>query len=338
MDEKLLEIIKYAVAILVLVMVFFGGTFILQNVMGTKYPMMVVVSQSMVPTLGVGDFILVGKISSFDTILAGPPPNGDILVFRRSTLQEEYIVHRAIEKYLDDGEWSFLTKGDNNLFPDGVPILENNVVGKVVGRVPILGYFSLFIKTISGFILVIGLMIIAFYFDNILPEKDNSGKAGKFPILTVIPLLVPIFIIGLLSLNTKANLYIDIFAIGCWYLSCIILPLSIWDDDTGLMIWLYHLVLIMIPIACDIVWWTTKITPSMWWYGEKSTIPLTWLLMKETSMFRRAFSLILGLILPGCIAFLGILTTKRYNIPFVKNLSNKLRKIPEKTNVLELPA
>jgi signal peptidase len=337
LDEKLLEIIKYAVALIVLVMVFFGGTFVLRSVMGTEYPVMVVVSQSMIPTLGVGDFILVGEIPSFETVNAAPPPNGDVLVFQRSSIQDEYIVHRAIEKYLNDGGWSFLTKGDNNLFPDGAPVPENRVIGKVVGRVPILGYFSLFIKTISGFIMVIGLMLIAFYFDNILPEKDVLGKEGRFPYLALIPMLIPIFTVSLLN-NTERNLTLDIVAIASWYISCIVLPLSIWDDDTGLMVWLYHLVLIMIPTVCDIVWWTTRITPSMWWYGEKSTIPLTWLLMKETPTFRRAFRIIVGLLLPGCVAFLGLLTFKRNNNPLVKNISYRIRGVTEKEKLVELPA
>jgi signal peptidase len=338
LDDWVKELIKYGLALTVLVTVFFGGSFILQHFMGTRYPMMVVVSQSMVPNLGVGDFIIVGEVTDFDQVQAGPPQVGDILVFQRSTPGDEYIVHRAVEKYNEGGVWRFVTKGDNNAYPDGTPVPEGQVVGVVRGRIPILGYFSLFIKTLSGFLLVIGFMVVAFFFDNILPGRDSSLKEGDFPWFSALPWLVGPVVIASFWFLKDSHLGLEILVLGAWYIGCLLFPLSLWDDDTGLMVWLYHLVLVMIPVVCDTVWWTANITPSMWWYGTGSSVPLKWLLMQETRMFRRTFTTVLTHLMPGTLLFLGTMAAKRMGLQPFKGISVRLRGVPESEEEIRLPA
>lgn len=327
MDEQVREILKYGVVLLVLVSIFFGGTYLLRTVLGTKYPVMVVVSQSMVPKLGVGDFIIVSQIQDFDDVDAGPPPEGDILVFVRGGYRDEYIVHRAVERHLEDGQWSYVTKGDNNRFPDPQPVAESQVVGKVEGRIPILGYFSLFIKTLRGFSLVVVSMLISFFFDYLLPDRKKKGKRGSFPWLALTPYLLTLITVASFWLNPGNNLKLELVTVVAWYIGCFLLPLAFWDDDMGLMVWLYHLVLVMIPIACDIVWWTTNITPSMWWSVQGSTLPITWLLMEETRYFHRAFMIILMIILPGALIYLSTTLAKRYEVGPFNHLSMELRDI-----------
>ena len=119
MDEGKKEILRYAATFIALIAVFYGGTMVLRNSLGTSNPMMVVISQSMVPTLGVGDFIFIQSIDDFDQVNIGDPPIGDILVFLRPGFSEEYIVHRAIGGVETDDTWVYQTKGDNNAFADG---------------------------------------------------------------------------------------------------------------------------------------------------------------------------------------------------------------------------
>jgi signal peptidase len=325
MDADIRDIAKYGIILLLLVGFFFGSTHILRTVLGSKYPIMVVVSQSMVPNLGVGDFIMVKQVTDFEEIIAGSPPEGDILVFMRNNY-DEYIVHRAVEKYKENDIWRFITKGDNNAYPDGVPVPENRIVGKVIGRIPIIGYFSLFIKTLKGFGLVAILMLIAFFFDYILPPKTTTHENRGFSYISLIPFLIPPLLIALFWFLKDMFLTIELVAITSWYIGCLILPVTLEDDDTSLMLWLYHLVLVMIPISCDIVWWTMNITPSMWWYVQGSTVPITWLLVKETPIFQKAFTVTLELLLPGCLIFLGVMVGKRYRwspiIQFSKILRN----------------
>jgi signal peptidase len=310
MDDGMKEILKYGAAFIVLIGIFYGGSFILKGILGTEFPMMVVVSQSMVPNLGVGDYIFVKSIENFDNVIAGPPSGGDILVFLRPGSRDEYIVHRAIEKKYQSSEWVFVTKGDNNAFADGLPVPQSNVIGKVVNRLPLLGYFSLFIKTMKGFGLVAVFMAISFFFEYISP-KTTTNNTNRFNLLSLIPFLPAVFLIPYQWLYPNNHLFFEYIALIGWYIGCITLPLSIDDDDMGLMIWLYHLVLLIIPIACDMVWWTTGITPSNWWFTKGSTVPITWLLIEETPVFQKAFIQIMGYLTPGTLIFLFSLYAKR---------------------------
>jgi len=325
LGETLREYAKYFLFFIFLAIVAFGGIFVLKSTLKTEYPVMVVVSQSMVPTLGVGDFILVGQIQAFDEVEAGPPPMGDILVFSRSYSSDEYIVHRAVRKAELNGEWFFATKGDNNVIEDSQPVSEDKVIGKVVGRFPIMGYFPLFIKTTRGFGLVAVLMVIIFFADYIMPIKRAERIGGGFRWWSLIPFLSSPLIIVILLMWPDRYLELELLALGVWYLGCFITPIAFEDDDMGLMFWLYHFVLTMIPLGCDLVWKMTGLTPSLWWNTRGSTVPITWLLLQETPQYYQAFNLFALLTLPGCILFLLLMAAKRRGFKPLISLSRRIR-------------
>ena len=311
MDPRIREILKYGSAFAVLIMVFFGSSYVLKGVLGTEYPLMVVVSQSMVPTLGVGDYIIVAKMPDVKQITVGSNPDGEIIVFLKPGSTDEYIVHRAIRRIGSDGKVSYVTKGDNNAFEDGTPVPSENVMGGVIGHIPILGYFSLFIKTMRGFGLVIGFMALTFFLDYILPSRRPN--AGRFPVLSLIPLLVaPIVVVSFWFITSNvAHLALDTVSIASWYIACLLVPLAFHDDDSGAMLWLYHLVLIMLPIACDVTWWTNGITPSMWWYQLGGTVSVNWFLLTEQPSFSVVFDSVLRSLIPGVVIFVVTLYAKR---------------------------
>ncbi|MQY82904.1 signal peptidase I [archaeon] len=325
LGETLREYAKYFLFFIFLAIVAFGGIFVLKSTLRTEYPVMVVVSQSMIPTLGVGDFILVGQIQDFDEVEAGPPPEGDILVFSRSYSSDEYIVHRAVRKVELNGEWFFATKGDHNTVEDSQPVSEDNVIGKVVGRFPIMGYFPLFIKTTRGFGLVAVLMILIFFADYIMPIKRAEKIGGAFRWWTLIPFLSsPLIIVVLLNWPDR-HLELELLALAVWYLGCVVTPLAFEDDDMGLMFWLYHFVLTMIPLGCDLVWKMTGLTPSLWWNTRGSIVPITWLLLQESQQYYQAFNLFALLTLPGCVLFLLLMAAKRRGFQPLISLSRWIR-------------
>ncbi len=328
MDPRFKEVIKYGVAFAVLLLAFFGGSYILKGFLGTEYPMMVVVSESMVPTLGVGDYIIVAQIPDVNTIQAASQPDGEIIVFLRPGSTDEYIVHRAIRKIESGGTVSFVTKGDNNAFPDGTPVPASNIMGKVIGHVPLVGYFSLFIKTTRGFGLVIAFMALAFFIDYVLPPKRALG--GRFPILSLAPLAVAPAVAASfwLAPDGTTHLGLESAALGVWYFACLLIPLAFHDDDSGVMLWLYHLVLIMVPIACDMVWWTNKITPSMWWVNRGSTVPVNWLLIQEQPAFDVVFNSVLRSLIPGVVIFVVVLYAKRKGWEPFASMQRRLRGTP----------
>ena len=85
------EYLKYFFFFIILAGIALGGMQVLKSSFKTKYPIMVVVSQSMVPTLGVGDFILVGQIEVFEDVVAESMPEGEIIVFLRPGSTNEAI-------------------------------------------------------------------------------------------------------------------------------------------------------------------------------------------------------------------------------------------------------
>jgi len=143
----------------------------------SEYPLMPIDSEGMRPTLNNGDLAVVQGLSGASEIKAAKKPEGDIIVFRRPSNPDELLVQRAINKTLVDGVWYFRTQGDNATSPawwtqglntedtwgNGL-FHEKFLIGKVVGRVPLLGYLPLyvsaFLQTPAAMFLFIALMFL----------------------------------------------------------------------------------------------------------------------------------------------------------------------------------
>jgi len=131
-EKKLLR--EWGPTILAVLVIYLMLNVVLPVVLSTKSPLMVVVSESMVPTLNVGDIIIVQGRDSYEI--------EDIVVYVTSLYQKP-IVHRIIDT---KNNGNFVTKGDNNSFPDpgtiapreGVSL--DDVQGKVVYVIPKLGF------------------------------------------------------------------------------------------------------------------------------------------------------------------------------------------------------
>lgn len=148
-----------------------GFWFGLRAGLRTEYPLLTVASGSMVPTLNVGDLILVQGVPNASALIAAPRPDGDIIVFRSPRMDGELIVHRAVDKEFHEGLWYFTTKGDANSGEDrwygqdtwdGM-ISQNRLIGKVIAKAPYIGYIPLYIRTSQGIIIVVILIIIIIF-------------------------------------------------------------------------------------------------------------------------------------------------------------------------------
>jgi signal peptidase len=136
----------------------------------TDYPLLTVASGSMVPTLNVGDLIAVQGVESYSTLYVAPKPDGEIIVFKSPRMEGELIVHRAIYKELNPSDqlWYFRTEGDANFSPDtwfgsetwNGMISQNRIVGRVIGKLPWIGYIPLYIRTPGGIVLIVILIVL----------------------------------------------------------------------------------------------------------------------------------------------------------------------------------
>jgi len=144
----------------------------LKAALGTEYPLLAVSTPSMEPTLLVGDLIMVQGIN-FSQVNAASAPNGDIIVFRGEVIGKpgDLIVHRAVRWENIGGTAYIRTKGDANSGEDGGRVTPADLIGKVVGRVPWLGYVSLFFQPMETKLIIIALIIVyifvAFFWEDI---------------------------------------------------------------------------------------------------------------------------------------------------------------------------
>ena len=188
------EYFQTAIMIILIVIVVLGFWFGSRIILNTDYPMLAVASGSMhlpppstcdgwshpfARTLHTGDLILVEGVNVSD-IYAAPYPNGTIIVFHQ-LYGDELIVHRAIEKKTIDDKVYYVTKGDGNASPDPGPIPAENVIGKVIFRVPWVGHLALFMRNSSGVYLIIALIIILIFIELLIPMIRRKKPATEQP-------------------------------------------------------------------------------------------------------------------------------------------------------------
>ena len=115
------------------------------------YGAYVIVSGSMEPLIKVRDAVII-KRASEDNIKVG-----DVVTYR-STDPAFYgilITHRVINIENDENGKVFITKGDNNETVDRTPVNFNQIQGKVVMRVPKIGYLKYFLIEYYGWIIAV---------------------------------------------------------------------------------------------------------------------------------------------------------------------------------------
>ena len=92
---------------------------------------MAIATGSMEPAINIGDVVIVSKTSADEL------NTGDIIQYRSG---DSTIIHRiAAKKAASDGDWQFITKGDNNNGADAVPVSSDQILGKVVLIIPNVG-------------------------------------------------------------------------------------------------------------------------------------------------------------------------------------------------------
>lgn len=122
------------------------------------YRMYKVSSDSMVPTLNVGDVILVKKTAPEDI------EKGDIITYmaQEGEMAGNPITHRVVaEPEEHNGTWVFLTQGDSEGAPLDPKITDSQLLGRYVRTLPIISK----IYTPTGMIVLIILILILFGYE-----------------------------------------------------------------------------------------------------------------------------------------------------------------------------
>lgn len=130
------------------------------------YTRLVIISGSMSPAIEVGDLIIVKEYDLYEL--------NDIIAFRSGS---SIVTHRIIGF---EGK-NASTKGDFNNVADKDPVEFENIIGKVVSRIPKAGYIILFLRSPAGIMIltlvVIALAALPFVFGK--HERKNNEEEGN---------------------------------------------------------------------------------------------------------------------------------------------------------------
>ena len=162
-NKMLIMIILVLLSLFLLSFFIYIGDAFLNNVLGRSKPPLfstyVIVSQSMVPTINVGDAIFVKRNDSDNYDI------GEIITFTSdsNTYQGVPITHRIINKSkIAKGKSIYATKGDNNDRQDPFTVETSNICGKVLFTIPNFVGVQLFFSKPSNYFLC--LLIVSFVF------------------------------------------------------------------------------------------------------------------------------------------------------------------------------
>ena len=162
-----------SVKLLILAVLLVSASFITWNglkiALNTENPVLVVVSGSMIPTLNVGDLI----------IIRGESPEqisvGTIIVFHSPINYNTLIVHRIVEKIDHGNDFGFKTKGDYNLHADNWIVNSENIIGSYIGKIPYIGIIIIKLKEPAGMSLLIFLIVVMIIFEFLGDKKKERS-------------------------------------------------------------------------------------------------------------------------------------------------------------------
>lgn len=137
----------------------------------------VVLSGSMLPEIGIKDIVVTKKVAAEDLDI------GDIVTFVSpdSRYGGISITHRIIDKYYDEslGNYSYRTKGDNNNVADSALVPNENVLGRVILKIPKLGYLQDLLASKGGLIIVVLIPCLAILSYDIMKILKKVGQRAN---------------------------------------------------------------------------------------------------------------------------------------------------------------
>jgi len=158
----IIQVSAVAVVVLSVIGIYLG----LQIVLATDRPFVAVAGGSMRPTLEIGDLVIIQGVSPTNIQVE------DIIVF--DSPQGSRTIHRVTQiQTLPNGTIQFKTKGDANPNEDLQWIPEQNVHGRVIHRIPYIGWLALD-PTIP--IIIVSILVILVI---LWPEKTKKRFRHK---------------------------------------------------------------------------------------------------------------------------------------------------------------
>lgn len=187
--NKALKLLSYAVIVVLIVCgIFFAYYYASLKIYEQnptsklpKFGLYTIISPSMEPEIKVYDVVV--DLNLFD---ANNIKKGDVITFiSNSNISKGLTVTHRVVEVIDngDGTKSYMTKGDNNLKADSSLVNSNDVLGKVLFKIPQLGRVQFLLANKFGWILVIllpALGVIIYDFIKLFKLLAFNSKFMKF--------------------------------------------------------------------------------------------------------------------------------------------------------------
>jgi len=127
-----------------------------------NYKVLMVLSGSMEPVIKTGSIVAVKPSEDYQI--------NDIITFH-SSKSETPVTHRIVDTGESDDTVSYKVKGDANEESDWKEVSKENVIGKVLFSVPLLGYVINFIQQPIGFALIVLVPAIIIIYGEVMKIK-----------------------------------------------------------------------------------------------------------------------------------------------------------------------
>lgn len=132
-----------------------------------NYKLYTVQSGSMEPVIHTGSLIFSKPFDDYN--------KGDI-VTKKGRGTDTTVTHRIIEKREENGQILFVTKGDANDSADTGGTRKDEVLGKMIVKIPLLGYLIAFARTTRGFIILVIIPAVIVIYSEMIKIKDEIKK------------------------------------------------------------------------------------------------------------------------------------------------------------------
>ena len=183
LDSKYFQIpYKIIKAIIFIVLLLYVVFTIIQRVSGNQsifgYRLFAVATGSMVPDYNINDVLAIKEVNHNEIKV------GDDIAYlgKKQDVSGKIVTHRIIDIEEKNGKKTYLTKGINNDVEDPT-IGDNQIYGKVVGKVPVVTQINHIVKNQYGFFFLIFLPLVIVIFleiaDTVTEMKQDKIEKDK---------------------------------------------------------------------------------------------------------------------------------------------------------------
>jgi len=183
LDSKYFQIpYKIIKAIIFIVLLLYVVFTIIQRVSGNQsifgYRLFAVATGSMVPDYNINDVLAIKEVNHNEIKV------GDDITYlgKKQDVRGKIVTHRIIDIEEKNGKKTYLTKGINNEVEDPT-IGDNQIYGKVVGKVPVVTQINHIVKNQYGFFFLIFLPLVIVIFleiaDTVTEMKQDKIEKDK---------------------------------------------------------------------------------------------------------------------------------------------------------------